>query len=124
MGKDFGGPEECFPFPFACAGALDFSWEAEILFPLVSGRATTRKTVSTTSKTTVKKAGTAYTLRSRPKLFIDLGRGRVAKYAPIGGPMQKHIANAIPTWASALDRVSGEVTSERMALRYGLAFWH
>jgi len=42
--------------------------------------------------------------------------GRVAKYAPIGGPIQKHIANAIPTWASALERVAGDVTSERIAL--------
>ena len=25
------------------------------------------------------------------------GTGREAKYAPIGGPIMKHIANAIPT---------------------------
>lgn len=119
LGTGLTGPEECFPFPFsfAFAGALlGFPLEAEIRFPLVSGKAMARKAVSTTSRTKVKKAGTAYTLRSRPRLFIDLGKGEEAKYAPIGGPMQKHTANAIPTCASALDRVSGEVTSERMAL--------
>lgn len=57
-------------------------------------------------------------LSSGPQLFIDLGRGREAKYAPMGGPMQKHIAKAMPTWASAFERVAGDVTSERMALAY------
>jgi len=44
------------------------------------------------------------------------GRGLVAKYAPIGGPTQKQIAKAIPTWARALDLVACEETSERIAL--------
>ena len=53
---------------------------------------------------------------SMPRAPTDGGIGRDAKYAPIGGPMQKQIANAIPTWARALERFAGVVTSERIAL--------
>lgn len=35
--------------------------------------------------------------------------------------MQKHIANAMPTWARALDLFSGVVTSERIALQSRLS---
>lgn len=34
----------------------------------------------------------------------------------MGGPTQKQIANAIPTWASDLERWAGVVMSERIAL--------
>jgi len=87
--------------------------------PLVSGRARIKNNVSATSRTKVMAAGTTYTLRSRPKVFMEAGRGREAKYAPIGGPIQKHIAKAIPTWASALDRSAGVVTSDKIALASG-----
>ena len=68
---------------------------------------------------TVNAAGRAYTLTSIPEAVKEGGRGRDAKYAPMGGPMQKHIANAMPTWARAFERVSGVVTSDKMALYDG-----
>ena len=89
----------------------------EMFFPRVSGRATMRKIVSSARRTNVSAAGSAYTLSSMPEAVKEGGRGRDAKYAPMGGPMQKHIANAIPTCAKAFARVSGVVTSDKMALR-------
>jgi hypothetical protein len=56
-------------------------------------------------------------LSSIPELPIGIGKGREAKYAPIGGPMMKQIANAIPTFESAFPRLADVVTSERIALR-------
>lgn len=38
----------------------------------------------------------------------------------MGGPMQKQIANAMPTCANAFERVAVEVTSERIALSGGV----
>lgn len=55
-------------------------------------------------------------LNSNPPAVSDEGTGRVAKYAPIGGPIMKQIAKAIPTCASALARLAGVVTSEMIAL--------
>ena len=55
-------------------------------------------------------------LNSNPQELIPDGKGLEAKCAPIGGPMQKQIAKAIPTCARALDRLAAVVTSERMAL--------
>lgn len=34
----------------------------------------------------------------------------------MGGPMQKQMAKAMPTWARAFARLAGVVTSERIAL--------
>ena len=65
----------------------------------------------------VRRAGVAYTFNSNPDARKDEGRGLDAKYAPMGGPMQKQMANAIPTWASALERLAAVVMSDRMALR-------
>lgn len=44
------------------------------------------------------------------------GNGLEAKYAPMGGPIQKQMANAIPTEASALLRFAAEVMSDSMAM--------
>ena len=55
-------------------------------------------------------------MTSMPEAVKEEGRGRDAKYAPMGGPMQKQIAKAMLTCARAFARVSGVVTSERMAL--------
>jgi len=92
---------------------------SDLAFPpalRVSGRATMRKSVSNTRSTKVNVAGTAYMLTLMSNACIARGRGLVAKYAPIGGPIQKQIAKAIPTWARALDLVACEETSERIAL--------
>lgn len=62
-------------------------------------------------------AGTAYMLNSNPPPVKAPGRGREAKYAPIGGPIMKQIAKAIPTCANAFPRFSGVVMSEIMALQ-------
>lgn len=69
----------------------------------VSGRATIRKSVSANNNTSVSAAGIAYILSSRPHCLKAGGGGLDAKYAPMGGPIQKQMAKAIPTWASALD---------------------
>ena len=55
-------------------------------------------------------------LSSSPQLSTECGRGRDAKYAPIGGPIQKQMANAIPTYARPLDRLADVVTSDMIAL--------
>lgn len=34
----------------------------------------------------------------------------------MGGPIQKQMAKAIPTWAKALERFVGVVTSDKMAM--------
>ena len=57
-------------------------------------------------------------LSPMPQLFHDSGKGLEAKYAPMGGPMQKQIANAMPICARALERVVGVVTSDMMALYF------
>ena len=56
-------------------------------------------------------------LSSIPVKMGVCGNGRDAKYAPIGGPMQKQIEKAIPINASDRVRRSGGVMSERMALK-------
>jgi len=96
---------------------LDFS-STGVLNPFVSGRKAYRNTVSTDTNTRVIIAGVAYILSSSPYGFrkAGRGRGRDAKYAPMGGPMQKQIANAIPTCANVRERVAGVVISERIAL--------
>lgn len=48
-------------------------------------------------RTKVSAAGAAYTFSSMPDATIDEGNGFDAKYAPMGGPMMKQIANAMPT---------------------------
>jgi hypothetical protein len=46
----------------------------------------------------VRIAGAAYTFSSVvPSTVCRSATGWEAKYAPMGGPMQKHIANAMPT---------------------------
>jgi hypothetical protein len=61
-------------------------------------------------------------LNSKPPAFHAEGIGFDAKYAPMGGPMMKQIANAIPICARALLRFAGVVMSERIALNCVLAF--
>lgn len=92
------------------------------LFPRVSGNATARKTVSATSRTSVRIAGAAYTFSSvlMPSGVCSSATGWEAKYAPMGGPMQKHIAKAMPTCARAFARLAGVVMSERIALLWVL----
>lgn len=101
------------PFPLVSLAFFTFS---EGLMPLVSGNATKRNKVSAARRTSVMKAGSAYILSSTPQELIDGGKGLEAKYAPIGGPTQKQMAKAMPTWASALERLAAVVTSERIAL--------
>ena len=72
--------------------------------------------VSTDRRTRVRRAGAAYIFNSRPPGANAGGSGREAKYAPIGGPIMKQIAKAMPTWARALDRFAGVVISEMIAL--------
>jgi hypothetical protein len=58
----------------------DFSSDAARgVFPLVSGRANTRKTVSRERRTSVSNAGAAYTFNSNPNVLIVDGKGREAK---------------------------------------------
>ena len=97
-----------FSVPVPCFSDLGFS-DASTTVPLgetprVSGNASAKKRVSAVSKTRVRIAGVAYILSSMPLLPRDKGTGREAKYAPIGGPMIKQMANAIPTCAKALAR--------------------
>jgi hypothetical protein len=93
--------------------------------PRVSGNAIARKTVSVTSRMSVRIAGAAYTLSSvPPSLVCPSITGREAKYAPMGGPIQKHIANAMPTCARAFARLAGVVMSERIALWFSIPGEH
>ncbi len=68
-------------------------------FPRVSGKAMAKKAVSAVRSIKVRIAGTAKRFSSPINVLAvrDDGIGLDAKYAPMGGPIQKQIANAIPT---------------------------
>jgi hypothetical protein len=46
----------------------------------------------------------------------ESGKGWIEKYAPIGGPIVKHIENAMPINISAAERRAGGVISDNIAL--------
>lgn len=107
--RSFRSPSESFSY---LPRAPSSPSETKVV-PRVSGRKIARNAVSVSNRTSVRIAGVAYMFMSRVK---ERGKGWIEKYAPIGGPMVKHIENAMPTNISAAERRAGGVISERMAL--------